>query len=137
MIESMLEFLSDCPAFEGKKINVNYLDGASTSYSLEDVPCEPVLRRYADGGKLCVKKFVLAMREESSLSNKRNLEVSKECQRIEKWIECRVREGNLPDAGEGIIPLSLEITKSFGAVQTASSDMRFETHLKFVFYAGE
>lgn len=137
MTESIIDFLSECPVLLGKKINVNYLDGESSSYSLENVPCEPVLRRYADGGMLCQRKFVLAMRKDSSLSMKRNLSVQKECEEIRLWLGKQTSEGRLPCYGNDGTAVSFEMIKDFGVVQTASMDMRYEAVLKFVFYVGK
>lgn len=134
MIEYMVDFLSRCPVIGERRINVNYLDSKSRSFSLESVPCQPVLRSYADGAMLCERRYNLAMRRESSLSSHKNLNVARECEEIENWIQEQMNRGQMPYAGDNAVAVSLEIIKNFGVVQTASMDMRFEAVLRFVFY---
>ena len=134
MIEHMVEYLSACPALDGVMINVNYLEGKPPACSLEYTSHEPVLRKYADGGMLCEKRFVLALREESTLATKRNMKVAIKCELIENWIKEQNKAGIMPRLDDGFIPSSLEVVKGFCVTQTASMDMRFEAELRLVFY---
>ncbi len=134
MVGQMIEYLSRCPVFDGREININYLDGKPSAYSLDATSGLSVVKRYADGGMLCEKMFVLSMRKENSAAAKRNALVARECEAFERWISEQNSNGVLPAADEGQIPCSLEVSKGFRIVQTASVDVRLEAELRFVFY---
>ena len=135
MIEHIVEYLSACPVFDGVGINVNYLDGEAPAYSLENLAHHPVMKRYADGGMLCEKRFVLALRKDFGRVCGRNVEVATECEQIENWIADSVSNGYLPQLPTGLKAYSLEVMKSFSVAQTASMDVRYEAELRLVFYS--
>ena len=137
VIENIVEYLSACPVFDGVGINVNFLDGEPSAYSLDNIPCNPVLKKYADGGLLCEKRFVLALRKDSGRMASRNVEVATECEQIENWILSQGRAGCLPKLENGMVACSLEMVRSFGITNTASMDVRFEAELQLIFYVDE
>ncbi len=134
MIEQMIEYLSECPVFDGKEINVNYLDGVPSACSLDTTADMGIVKRYADGGMLCEKRFVLSIRKSYGVVAKRNIAVTRECEAFEKWLSEQNSQGVLPSAEDGQIPCVLELSKGFRIVQTASVDVRIEAELRFVFY---
>ena len=134
MIEQIINFLLKCPVLEKSGINVNYLDGKAGSYSLESRSGHSVIKRYADGGVLCEKRFVLASRRENSAAYGSNVKVAHDCEQIEAWICEQSEKGLLPQTDKGVLPCLLEIVKGFAVTHTASVDVRIEAELKFVFY---
>lgn len=134
MIERIAEFLQECPAFEDAELNINFLDGMAPAYALEYCPVVPKVKTYTDGGTVCEKRFILAVRAENSQALCRNSAVARKCEMIEEWIMSRADQGLLPQIGDGCVPLVFEVEKSFGIVQTASVDVRFEAVLKLLYY---
>ena len=134
MIDQIVNFLLECPVLEKNGINVNYLDGKVGSYSLESRSGDSVVKRYADGGVLCEKRFALALRRENSAAYGRNINVARDCEQIEAWICEQSENGLLPQMDMDVIPCLLEVAKGFAITHTASVDVRLEAELRFVFY---
>ena len=50
IIESIRTFFLTCPFLHDGRVNVDYL-GEEMSYSIDPLPCDPVIQKYVDGGK--------------------------------------------------------------------------------------
>ena len=52
IIDSIRKFIRTCPylqEFNGAvKVNVDYLGEESTMYSIEETPCEPIIKKYVE-----------------------------------------------------------------------------------------
>lgn len=95
------EWIEICPLLNGGKINVDYLKDKPQSYSIDQTPVNPVIKTYADGGK--VKQIAFDFSVQAPLSNKAiiNLANSKFCEDFMKWVEEQNVLDNLPKI-EGI-----------------------------------
>ena len=58
IIEAIREYISDLDCMATFEINVNYLDGENDSFSIEEVPCNPIIKKYLDGSTLRQYQFV-------------------------------------------------------------------------------
>ena len=135
MIEETVKYLSQCPHLADAGIKVNYLEGKPIAFALRMKPTSPVVKRYTDGGGVFEVRYILALRQEYSGADKYNRAAAKRCEDIEKWIAQQNKMGNLPDLGQGVNPLSIEVAKSFEAKPSGSVDARFEAELRLVYLA--
>ena len=71
IIKALMEYISTCPyLYEfNKGINVDYLDNDSTTYSIEEVPCNPIVKRYINGDTKRQYDFILGRISIGKLSN--------------------------------------------------------------------
>ncbi len=136
MISQMKEYLSRCPAFDGQKIKTNYLGGKAGACSLEMVPAITIVKEYADGGMLCGRDFVLALRQEYTEVDTSNRLAAERCQQIEDWIKLQNDTGNLPQLGQDGISCSVQVTKGFSVASVNSVDARYEMQLRVIYYKG-
>lgn len=102
IIESIRAYLHTCPYMRSIWPNVNFLDKLTTSYSVETVPAEQVVRQYADGGALRQHVFMLASRRPYSRSVADNLANSAFSEQFTTWLEGQNKARKLPavDCGE-------------------------------------
>ena len=57
IIEKVREYFIGCPLIDrDKRIRVDYLGVEEVEYTIDSVPVEPIIQKYADGGAL--KQFV-------------------------------------------------------------------------------
>ena len=67
IIDSIRKFIRSCPhlqEFEGAiKVNVDYLGDESTVYSIDEVPCDPIIKKYVNGDSIRQYEFIFASRE--------------------------------------------------------------------------
>ncbi|MGN1203159.1 MAG: hypothetical protein ACI4RF_07665 [Eubacterium sp.] len=64
IIKSLFKWFADCDVLcSDNKLNVDHLGDEPEQYSLEVVPCNPILKKYADGSAKCQYLFIFASRE--------------------------------------------------------------------------
>ena len=62
IIESIRTFFLTCPFLHDGRVNVDYL-GEEMSYSIDPLPCDPVIQKYVDGGKKKQYQFAVCSKE--------------------------------------------------------------------------
>lgn len=70
IIDSIRLFILTCPFLDDYRVNVDHLS-EDMSYSVDPLPCDPVLQRYVDGGKR--SSFNLHSQARSSMTKMRGL----------------------------------------------------------------
>ena len=65
IIEAIRDYIAnmDCMKTFDNAINVNYLDSEIDSFSIEEIPCNPVVKKYVDGSSVRQFQFVFCSRE--------------------------------------------------------------------------
>lgn len=121
MLSEIKSFLKKCPCLHGKKVKANYLSEKPMTYSVEAVPCRPVIKEYVDGGSLRQYIFVFASREVYDGEEIENIKTAQFYEDFAAWLEECSREKLLPEISEGK-SLKIEVL-SFGYLY--ESDARF------------
>lgn len=134
IIEKIKAYFNTNPDIYAREINVNYLGYADGSISIENVPSEPVVKRYSDGATLRQYCFLLVSREAYDGDSTANTEVSKFYENFERWIDTNNNAGNLPDLSElGLKAEKLEVVKSGCVYNTAKASARFQMELRLLY----
>ena len=98
ILEEIRKTLTACPLFEGDRINVNYI-GTNMAYSLDPLPCDPIIQRYVDGGARKQYQFAFMSKDEYDEDVRINIENSGFYEAFEDFLEELNNSGNLPDLG--------------------------------------
>lgn len=134
IIESVKNYFESCPYFSGKAININYLSPERDSFSIDNVPKNPVVKRYSDGESLMQFCFLIAGRTVYDSDAYQNLQISKLFEDLESWIESQNALKNFPDLSDmGLSPVLIEVTKSGTVYDTARTSARFQTELRLLY----
>ena len=99
MIEKIRDYFKEnvTLAEEFDNILVDFLGEDATSYSIEPIPVEPVLRPYRDGGSLNQYVFQFGSREFYDNSVAQNINNLGFYERFQEEIETNNKNGVLPD----------------------------------------
>ncbi|MBR4173032.1 MAG: hypothetical protein IKR46_01515 [Clostridia bacterium] len=134
IIESVKNYFENCPYFEDKAININYLSPQSGSFSIDNMPENPVVKRYSDGESLMQFCFLIAERIVYDGGITENLAVSQFFEEIESWIKEQDKQKNLPDLSNmGLTPTAIEVTKSGTLYDTARTSARIQIELRLLY----
>lgn len=110
--DAIRAYLETYPGLSGGVMHVDWLPESARAYSLESVPCEPVLARYMDGSSRRQFQFNLA----SSIFYSPDVEGQTEnmtwFESFDDWIRQKNDLRQLPDLGEGRRCKSIEILSS-------------------------
>lgn len=134
IIDNIREFIKECPLLENDKINVNYLGGDTVSYTIEQVPTNPLIKRYSDGGKQKQVLFIFASRENYDEDVLENMDVAKFYEEFAEWIEEQNESGNLPVLDGGMISQAMETLTSGYLINSEDRTARFQIQLRLVYY---
>lgn len=137
IIESIRNFIKTCPfleEFDGAiRIGVDFLDEQSTTYSIEKVPCNPIIKRYVDGSTKKQEQFIFASREIYGQDVFNNLDNINFYEKFAQWIETNDDKGNLPVLENGKESLSIEVTSNGYAFQTDVDKAQYQIQMKLIF----
>lgn len=132
MLNEIKSFIKKCPCLKGKSVKANYLSEKPMTYSVEAVPCTPVIKEYVDGGSLRQYIFVFASRELYDGEEIENIKTAQFYEDFAAWLEECSKNKNLPDIPEGKSH-KIEIL-SFGYLYESDARYaRFQMQLRLVY----
>lgn len=136
IIKALRDYISQCPyLYEfNKGINIDYLDNNSTMYSIEEVPCEPIIKRYINGDTKRHYDFIFASRESYGADVFQNIENSGFYENFSRWIEEESSKGNLPSLEGNRESLEIKVSTTGYAFQTDDNSARYQIQLKLIYF---
>lgn len=106
IIEYVRDFILTCPYVNGERVNVDYI-GAAMTYSVDALPCDPLIQRYVDGGLKKQFQFAFTSKEEYDEDIRVNIENSGFYERFEEWLD-EESMSDLPDMWGKKSPIRFE-----------------------------
>lgn len=136
IIESVKNFILTCPHLnELARISVDFLPEHTDTYSIEEVPCQTVIRRYLDGSSERQFLFVFAARFAYSDELRNNIENSGFFENFENWLEDCTKKEIFPEMKEGLTPSRIEAVSS-GYLFDISEDLsesRYQIQCRLIY----
>lgn len=133
VIEYIREVILTCPFLEKDRVNVDYI-GEEMSYSIDALPCDPVLQTYTDGGKKKQFQFAFTSLEEYDEDARVNIENSGFTQKFEEWLG---RLGNwknpLPDMEEKKSPIQFETLNKGYLYDIEGNKAKYRMECRFIY----
>ena len=106
------DYLENYPGLSGGVMHVDWLPESARAYSIESVPCEPVLKQYMDGSSRRQFQFNLASSMYYSPDVENQAENMEWFESFDNWIQMQNLFRRLPDLGAGQLCKSIEILSS-------------------------
>lgn len=133
IIESVKKYFESCPQVLGKRILVNCLGPRHGAISIENIPREPVVKKYCDGRTLKQFCFFIAMRAGFDEDESGSMEMPVLFEKIDAWIVEQNAVGILPELESGYKSIGIETVKS-GEVSDSSMDsMRYQMEVRLLY----
>ena len=135
IIEAIRDYIAnmDCMKTFDNAINVNYLDSEIDSYSLEEIPCNPIIKKYVDGSTLRQFQFVFCSREPYGAEILQNIENSNFYENFANEIELKNSKDILPNI-DGI--KSIEVTSNAYTVSVTEDTSMYQINLNLKYLKG-
>lgn len=111
LIDSIRKYIMTCPFLNDGRVNVDYI-GTDMGYSIDPLPCDPIVQRYMDGGAKKQFQFAFTSQEEYDQDARINIENSGFFQAFDEWLEEQTFNGNLPSLEDGKVPAIIETLNS-------------------------
>ena len=139
IIDSIRKFIRTCPylqEFDGAvKVNVDYLGEESTAYSIEETPCEPIIKKYVDGSSIRQFEFIFCSRESYGPDVLQNISNCGFYEDFANWIEEENAKNNLPIL-DGKECRSIECLTTGYAFQTDVDKARYQIQMRITYFQG-
>lgn len=136
IINSIRDFIKQCSYLEkfNTVINVDYLAEDFTSYSIEEVPTEPIVKRYINGDTIRQYDFTFASRESYGADVFQNIENSNFYEDFANWLEIKTYNNELPVLESGKECRSILATSNGYAFQTDVDKARYQINIKMIYF---
>jgi len=123
IIESIRNYIMTCPYLEElAKVNVDFLPDDPTTYSIEQTPSEPIIKRYLDGATDRQITFVFACRMLYNDELINNINNSGFFEKFQDWLFDNSENDIFPELEEGLDPYRIEAISS-GYLYDISGDL--------------
>ena len=132
LIHNVRTFILTCPFLQDWRVNVDYL-GEDMEYSIDPLPCDPIIQRYADGGAKKQFQFAFTSREEYDKDARINIENSGFYQEFEEWLEQKSFAGELPVLDAGKSPVSIETLNSGYLYDVDGDKARYRIECRLIY----
>ena len=133
LIECIRNYILRFPELKDGYLLVDILGDKPIEYTIETVPCAPVVRKYTDGS--CMKQFlfIFASREFFSEDVAQNIENLGFYEKFEDWIKEQNDEGILPNLGDDREPVSIEVLTGGYAFEADTNTARYQIQLRLTY----
>lgn len=108
IIEGIRDYLASCPLLENGLLHVNFLENEPVQFTIDEIPTEPIVRRYTDGSSIRQVEFLIASSVFYSRDAIENLKACGFYEQLADWLETNSTAGILPALPAGCSPLSIE-----------------------------
>jgi len=136
IIESIKDYIMTCPFLEElSNVNVDFLPEDPLTYSIEQTPSEPILKRYLDGSTERQITFVFACRMFYSDELINNINNSGFFEKFQEWLFENSENDKLPELEEGLVPYRIEAISS-GYLYDISGDLsnaRYQIQCRLIY----
>lgn len=136
LIKAEREYILTCPYIKDIfKVNINFLDSEVDNFSVIQIPCQPLLKTYVLGNKLCQSMFALVGRLNYSENTEENIENMGLFEKFEEWIEKNNNNRIFPKLKEGLIPKEVNIISNGYITETAENleDAVYQIELQLIY----
>lgn len=133
IIDSIATYLKDCPLIKGNKINANFLDKKPTVYSIDNVPADPIIVKYPDGGSKRQFLFVFASRDLYGKEAVENFRNSGFYEQFAAWIEEQNAARKLPKLDDGLEPLKVETLTGGYCFDQSTDEARYQIQCRLIY----
>lgn len=134
IVESLYNYFDGCELMnKNSQINIDLLDDEICSYSIETVPCKPIIKAYMDGSAKRQYLFIFASRQYYG-DNLTNIANSRFYEQLTDWIDEQSRHGNLPLLPDGCQALGLNVTSSGYVIDNDTKSARYQIQCRLKYY---
>lgn len=116
------------------KVNVNYLEENPDTYSIEEVPIEPVVKKYVNGDTIRQYAFIFTSREPYGVDVLQNIDNSGFYEKFADEVEKKNNSETFPLLDNGLEPLEIKVTSTGYAFAVTEDTAQFQIQLRLKYF---
>lgn len=134
IINSLEKYFIGCELLKDGALRVDYLGEKPVEYTIEVLPCDPVVKRYLGGSTVRQYLFAFGSREFYSQERLQNIQNSAFYERLADWVETRSMSGVLPELPDGMEAQQLEVVSSGYLFDGSMTNARYQIQLRLLYF---
>ena len=103
-------------------------------YTIEVLPCDPVVKRYLGGSTVRQYLFAFGSREFYSQERLQNIQNCAVYERLADWVETKSMSGVLPELPDGMEAQQLEVVSSGYLFDGSMTNARYQIQLRLLYF---
>ena len=137
IIDALEKYFIGCELLKDGALRVDYLGEKPVEYTIEVLPCDPVVKRYLGGSTVRQYLFAFGSREFYSQERLQNIQNSAFYERLADWVETRSMSGVLPELPDGMEAQQLEVVSSGYLFDGSMTNARYQIQLRLLYFKEE
>ena len=134
IIDALEKYFIGCELLKDGALRVDYLGEKPVEYTIEVLPCDPVVKRYLGGSTVRQYLFAFGSREFYSQERLQNIQNSAFYERLADWVETRSMSGVLPELPDGMGAQLLEVVSSGYLFDGSMTNARYQIQLRLLYF---
>lgn len=134
IIDALEKYFIGCELLKDGALRVDYLGEKPVEYTIEVLPCDPVVKRYLGGSTVRQYLFAFGSREFYSQERLQNIQNSAFYERLADWVETRSLSGILPELPDGMEARQLEVVSSGYLFDGSMTNARYQIQLRLLYF---
>lgn len=116
------------------RVNVNYLEANADTYSIEEVPVEPIVKKYVNGDSIRQYAFIFTSREPYGADVLTNIDNSGFYEKLADEIEKNNYNEIFPLLDDGLEPLEIKVTSTGYAFAVTEDTAQYQINLRLKYF---
>lgn len=138
IIESLRNYIRTFECLEtfdnAIRVNVNYLEPNTDTYSIEEVPISPILKKYVNGDSIRQYAFIFTSREPYGIDVLQNIDNSGFYEKFADEVEEKNNKDILPLLDNGLEPLEIKVTSTGYAFAVTEDTAQYQINLRLKYF---
>ncbi len=138
IIESIRDYMRNLECLDtfnnAIRVNINYLEENTDTYSIEEVPVEPVVKKYINGDSIRQYAFIFTSREPYGADVLTNIDNSGFYEKLADEIERNNENEIFPLLDDGLEPLKIEVTSTGYAFAVTEDTAQYQINLRLKYF---
>lgn len=134
VMENVRAWLRTYPGLDGR-LDVDFLDDAADTYSVDTIPCEEVIKRYMDGSKMKQFQFAVSSRrfyDQNITQNLGNLEFF---EGLTAWVEQKAQARDLPEMDGNRVAQKIIVTSTaYPFIVSEDGKARYQLQMRLEYF---
>jgi hypothetical protein len=138
IIESLRSLIKDCPYLQefNKGINNENIGNESSLYVIEEIPTEPILKKYVNGDSINQYEFMFITKEVYEKEVIKNLIESEFDKHLISWLDGMVKNKKLPELDGNRQIQSIEASLTAGVLEEDNLKEQYKIKFILTYYQG-
>ena len=138
IIESLRSLIKDCPYLQefNKGLNNENTGNESSLYEIEEIPTEPIIKKYVNGDSVNQYEFMFITKEAYEKDIIKNLIESEFDKHLISWLQEMVSSKKLPEIDGNRQMQSIEASLTAGASEEDNLKEQYQIKFIVTYYQG-